>query len=171
MTRRALPLAAVLILTSGAACDSSGLDDDATVVRTAPTTTTTSTTSTTTTTAPAPPTTQTTRPVVSKPSRSSVPPRVVSRTAPRGGAGTTYHSQLLDKLAQCESGMNRYAHSPGGRYHSYYQWSVPTWRAVSGLPGHPEDYDYATQKAAAAKIPLSSWSRQFPGCSKRLGVA
>lgn len=39
---------------------------------------------------------------------------------------------------------------------------------MSGLPGHPEDYDYATQKAAAARIPLSAWPKQFPACSRRI---
>lgn len=68
-------------------------------------------------------------------------------------------------------------------YHSYFQWLhgwvrngsgkvvfANTFGNVSGLPGHPEDYDYATQKAAAAKIPVSSWTTQFPGCAKKLGI-
>ncbi len=91
-------------------------------------------------------------------------PRAVTPSAPRGGG------DLLDRLAACESGMNRYALGGGGKYHSYFQWLPSTWRNVSGLPGLPEDYDYATQKAAAARIPVSSWPRQFPGCSRKLGV-
>lgn len=88
-------------------------------------------------------------------------PRRITRSS--GGAG----GDLLDRLANCESSMNRVT---GGKYHSYFQWSLPTWHSVSGLPGAPESYDYETQKAAAAKIPVSSWHSQFPGCSRKLGV-
>lgn len=96
------------------------------------------------------------RPSRAKPARSSVPPPVAD-------------GDLLDRLANCESGMDRYAIG-AGKYHSYFQWLPATWRAVSGLPGLPEDYDYATQKAAAARIPVSAWRTQFPGCARKLGV-
>jgi hypothetical protein len=74
-----------------------------------------------------------------------------------------------DALAICESGMDRYRHSTGKVvYHSYFQWLISTWNDVSGLPGDPHDYDYAVQKAAVQKIPLSAWSTQFPGCRIKL---
>lgn len=95
-----------------------------------------------------------------------------ARSERRSAERPTVSGDLLDKLANCESSMNRYAVATvrGVSYYSYFQWLPSTWRNVSGLSGMPQDYDYATQKAAAAKIPLSAWPKQFPGCSRKLGV-
>ncbi|MBA3654561.1 MAG: transglycosylase family protein [Actinobacteria bacterium] len=76
---------------------------------------------------------------------------------------------LLDRLADCESGRNPRAVGGRGRFFGAFQFLPSTWRSL-GMAGNPVDYDYATQKAVAARIPVSAWSRQFPACSRRLGV-
>lgn len=77
-------------------------------------------------------------------------------------------SDLLDALAQCESGMDP-AKNTGNGYYGAFQFLPSTARAL-GLGSDPTVHDYATQKAAVAKIPISAWPKQFPGCSRRLGI-
>ncbi|MFY9588682.1 MAG: transglycosylase family protein [Actinomycetota bacterium] len=81
---------------------------------------------------------------------------------------STAGGDLLDRLAHCESGMDP-AKNTGNGYLGAFQFLPSTARAL-GLGSDPTVHDYATQKAAVAKIPLSAWPSQFPGCSRRLGI-
>ena len=87
-------------------------------------------------------------------------------TAPQGSAS----SELLDRLASCESGMRPDAHSSTGKYHGAFQFALSTWHGM-GMSGDPHNYSYAEQKAVVARIPVSAWGRQFPTCARKLGVA
>lgn len=86
-------------------------------------------------------------------------PRVGRAPTPAGG-------DIFDALARCESGMRQVT---GGSYHSYFQWSLSTWHSL-GFSGMPEDYDYATQKAAAQRLVARSGWGQFPVCSRKIGA-
>lgn len=87
-------------------------------------------------------------------SRPPAPPPVVS--------GDTF-----DRLAQCESGMRQDAVGGGGRYFSYFQWSLSTWRAAGGT-GDPRNVDYGTQKALAMRwAERSNPYQQWPVCWPR----
>lgn len=78
-------------------------------------------------------------------------------------------SNLVDRLAMCESGMNPRANTGNGFYGAF-QFMLSTWRRFR--PGNPIDYSYAEQKAVIMQyFPISSWRSQFPTCARRLGVA
>lgn len=73
----------------------------------------------------------------------------------------------FDRLALCESGMRQDAVGGGGRYFSYFQWSMSTWRAAGG-EGDPRNVDYATQKAIAMRwAERSNPYGQWPVCWPR----
>jgi len=72
-------------------------------------------------------------------------------------------------LARCESGGNPAARSAGGRYHGAFQFSLATWRSL-GYAGSPTDHGYDAQLAAAKKLQARSGWRQWPSCSRRLGL-
>lgn len=98
-----------------------------------------------------------------------------SATAPRryvpqpAGVAPTYSGDIYDRLAMCESGMNAAANTGNGFYGAF-QFMLSTWHGI-GMSGNPIDYSYAEQKAAVQRsIPVSSWHRQFPVCSRRIGV-
>lgn len=76
-------------------------------------------------------------------------------------------SALLDALARCESGGNPQAVGGGGRYLGAFQMTRSTSRSL-GLGDDPRVHSYEVQKAAAARIPLSAWPKQFPACSRRI---
>lgn len=71
-------------------------------------------------------------------------------------------TDLLDKLAWCESRM-------GQASRNYFQMKPKSSEAL-GLGPDPSIHPYEVQKEAAAKIHISRWGRQFPQCSRKLGV-
>jgi membrane protein involved in colicin uptake len=74
---------------------------------------------------------------------------------------------ILDRLAQCESGMTNA--NTGNGYYGYFQFLPSTWRSM-GESGLPIDHPYEVQKAAAGRlIERSGWG-QFPGCARKLGM-
>lgn len=93
-------------------------------------------------------------------SRSPVPP---------AGDGGGPSADVWHSLAMCESGMRQSATSPNGRYLSFFQWSLPTWRSVGGV-GDPRTVSYETQVELAKRLQARSGWGQWPACSRKLGL-
>ena len=124
----------------------------------------------TTTSTAAPPTTVGPPPAVVRASRAAVRPRPL----PQRGARAAASSDLLDALAQCESGGNA---AEGGTYRGAFQWSQRSWDSHVARMGRPElvgvdpaSLTYEVQKQVTAAVPVSTWGEQFPACSRRVGV-
>ena len=69
----------------------------------------------------------------------------------------------LKRIAECESGGNPRALSPGGRYRGKYQFSLSTWHNLGG-EGDPIDAAEATQDRIALKLYRRSGSAPWPSC-------
>jgi hypothetical protein len=69
----------------------------------------------------------------------------------------------LKRIAECESGSNPRAVSPGGRYRGKYQFSVETWQNLGGK-GDPIEASEATQDRIALKLYRRSGSAPWPSC-------
>jgi resuscitation-promoting factor RpfB len=69
----------------------------------------------------------------------------------------------LKQIAECESGGNPRAVSPGGHYRGKYQFSVATWRNLGG-DGDPVDASEATQDRVALKLYRRSGTAPWPSC-------
>jgi hypothetical protein len=69
----------------------------------------------------------------------------------------------LKRIAECESGSNPRAVSPGGRYRGKYQFSVETWQNLGGK-GDPIDASEATQDRIALKLYRRSGTAPWPSC-------
>lgn len=79
-------------------------------------------------------------------------------------------SDLVDRLAMCESGMRPDAVSRSGKFFGAFQFMLSTWQKFRS--GNPINYSYAEQKAVIMQFfPVSSWRSQFPACARKLGVA
>lgn len=97
------------------------------------------------------------------------PPLTVKHGQRRPPPVVTPQGDVFYRLALCETGgtMDRYAISPSGRYFSYFQWSLTTWRSAGGT-GHPFDHTYEEQKAIAEAWQIKAGWKQWPACSRRL---
>jgi hypothetical protein len=69
----------------------------------------------------------------------------------------------LKRIAECESGSNPRAVSPGGRYRGKYQFSVETWENLGGK-GDPIEASEATQDRIALKLYRRSGTAPWPSC-------
>jgi peptidoglycan hydrolase-like protein with peptidoglycan-binding domain len=69
----------------------------------------------------------------------------------------------LRRIAQCESGGNPRAVSPGGQYRGKYQFSRETWRALGGS-GDPADAPEWLQDRLALKLYRQRGSAPWPNC-------
>jgi resuscitation-promoting factor RpfB len=69
----------------------------------------------------------------------------------------------LERIAQCESGGNPRAVSPGGQYRGKYQFSRTTWRALGGS-GDPADAPEWLQDRLALKLYRQRGSAPWPNC-------
>jgi peptidoglycan hydrolase-like protein with peptidoglycan-binding domain len=85
--------------------------------------------------------------------------RSVRRASSRGGRVP----RVLRRIAQCESGGNPRAVSPGGRYRGKYQFSRATWRALGGK-GDPADAPEWLQDRLALKLYRRSGTAPWPNC-------
>lgn len=115
--------------------------------------------------APAPPPTTVPRADRQIQSVTTFPPttHVHPPSVPGGPAG----EGVWARLAVCESGM-RNLHGP--RYYGFHSWLVSTWHAAGGT-GRPDEHSYEQQVAVAKSwLARTSW-RQWPACSRRLGLA
>jgi peptidoglycan hydrolase CwlO-like protein len=88
---------------------------------------------------------------------------------PGGGAGSGSGSvsggltAILMKIAQCESGGNPHAISPGGQYRGMFQFTFATWAAVGGH-GDPAQASAAEQIQRAAILYERAGPGQWPVC-------
>jgi len=72
--------------------------------------------------------------------------------------------RILRQIAECESGGNPRAVSPGGQYRGKYQFSVPTWRNLGG-EGDPADAPESVQDRLALKLFRQSGTAPWPSCA------
>jgi peptidoglycan hydrolase-like protein with peptidoglycan-binding domain len=84
-------------------------------------------------------------------------------TATSGGGS----SDVLARIAQCESGGNPRAISADGRYRGKYQFTRATWRAMGGT-GDPARAPEFVQDQMAARLLASRGTSPWPACSARL---
>jgi hypothetical protein len=80
----------------------------------------------------------------------------------RGSSGVKL-PRALKQIAECESGGNPHAVSPGGRYRGKYQFSVDTWQNLGGR-GDPVDASEAQQDRIALKLYRRSGTAPWPSC-------
>src|SRR5215210_3420355 len=71
--------------------------------------------------------------------------------------------RLLRQIAECESGGDPTAVSPGGRYRGKYQFSLSTWRNLGGT-GDPADATEAQQDRIALKLFRRAGAAPWPNC-------
>jgi lysozyme family protein len=81
-----------------------------------------------------------------------------------GASQTSASSFELAKIAQCESGGNPSAISPGGTYRGKYQFSRATWRALGGH-GDPAAAPAAEQDQKAAELLQRQGRGAWPNCA------
>jgi hypothetical protein len=74
-------------------------------------------------------------------------------------------TDLLAKIAQCESGGDPTAVSADGRYRGKYQFSRPTWRALGGT-GDPAAAPEAEQDRLAAELLQREGTSPWPVCGR-----
>jgi hypothetical protein len=74
--------------------------------------------------------------------------------------------RVLRRIAECESGGNPRAVSPGGTYRGKYQFSRETWRSLGGR-GDPADAPEWLQDRLALKLYRLRGTAPWPACSRR----
>jgi peptidoglycan hydrolase-like protein with peptidoglycan-binding domain len=72
--------------------------------------------------------------------------------------------RILRSIAECESGGNPTAVSPGGTYRGKYQFSLGTWRALGGR-GDPAEAPEAVQDRMALKLYRRVGTSAWPNCA------
>ena len=72
--------------------------------------------------------------------------------------------RILRRIAECESGGNPRATSPGGQYRGKYQFSRETWRALGGS-GDPADAPEWQQDRLALKLYRLRGTAPWPNCA------
>jgi peptidoglycan hydrolase-like protein with peptidoglycan-binding domain len=86
-----------------------------------------------------------------------------SRAVRRTSGPSVNVPAALRRIAQCESGGNPRAVSPGGQYRGKYQFSRETWRALGGS-GDPADAPEWLQDRLALKLYRQRGSAPWPNC-------
>ncbi len=86
-----------------------------------------------------------------------------SRSVRRTSTRSVDVPAALERIAQCESGGNPRAVSPGGQYRGKYQFSRTTWRAIGGS-GDPVDAPEWLQDRLALKLYRQRGSAPWPNC-------
>ena len=71
--------------------------------------------------------------------------------------------RVLQRIAECESGGNPSAVSPGGDYRGKYQFTRETWRRL-GAKGDPADAPEWLQDRMALKLYRQSGTAPWPSC-------
>lgn len=82
-----------------------------------------------------------------------------------GSAAASAPNSALQSIAQCESGGNPGAISPGGTYRGKYQFSQSTWQSVGGT-GDPAAASEAEQDRLAAKLYRTGGPGHWPVCGR-----
>jgi hypothetical protein len=80
----------------------------------------------------------------------------------RGSRGTSL-PLVLRLIAECESGSNPTAVSPGGRYRGKYQFSMGTWQEMGGV-GDPAAAPEWLQDRLALKLYRRHGTWPWPNC-------
>ena len=80
----------------------------------------------------------------------------------RGSTGVKL-PRILRQIAECESGGDPRAVSPGGQYRGKYQFSLETWHNLGG-DGDPVDASEAEQDRIALKLYRRSGTAPWPNC-------
>jgi hypothetical protein len=101
-----------------------------------------------------------------KPFRASsvIRPKRRRSSAPDSRGGLPGLPRALKRIAQCESGGNPRAVSPGGTYRGKYQFMRSTWRAWGGRTRDPIDASEAHQDRVALKLYRAQGTRPWPSC-------
>ena len=86
-----------------------------------------------------------------------------SRAVRRTSSRSVNVPAALERIAECESGGNPRAVSPGGQYRGKYQFSRSTWRAIGGS-GDPADAPEWLQDRLALKLYRERGSAPWPTC-------
>ena len=86
-----------------------------------------------------------------------------SRSVRRTSARSVRLPAVLRRIAECESGGNPRAVSPGGQYRGKFQFSRETWRALGGR-GDPADAPEWKQDRMALKLYRQSGTAPWPSC-------
>jgi hypothetical protein len=73
--------------------------------------------------------------------------------------------RVLRRIAECESGGNPKAVSPGGTYRGKYQFTRATWHNLGGS-GDPADAPEWLQDRLALKLYRKSGTDPWPSCSR-----
>ncbi len=71
--------------------------------------------------------------------------------------------RMLRRIAECESGGDPTAVSPGGTYRGKYQFSRGTWRSLGG-EGDPAEASEAQQDRLALKLYRQQGTAPWPNC-------
>jgi hypothetical protein len=87
-----------------------------------------------------------------------------SRSLRRTSERSVRVPRILRQIAECESGGNPTAVSPGGQYRGKYQFSRPTWRGLGGR-GDPADAPESEQDRLALKLYRQSGTSPWPSCA------
>ena len=86
-----------------------------------------------------------------------------SRSLRRTSTRSVRVPAILRQIAECESGGNPRAVSPGGQYRGKYQFSLDTWRNLGGA-GDPVEASEAEQDRIALKLYRRSGTAPWPNC-------
>jgi resuscitation-promoting factor RpfB len=87
-----------------------------------------------------------------------------SRSVRRTSDLTVRVPRVLRQIAECESGGNPTAVSPGGQYRGKYQFSRETWRHLGGS-GDPADAPESVQDRLALKLYQLRGTAPWPNCA------
>jgi hypothetical protein len=86
-----------------------------------------------------------------------------ARGSLRRGSSEVRLPRILRQIAECESGGNPRAVSPGGTYRGKYQFSRETWENLGG-EGDPADASEAEQDRIALKLYRKHGTAPWPNC-------
>lgn len=95
-----------------------------------------------------------------------LPPFSRGSVVSTGGAGGLQVPGILERIAECESGGNPRAVSPGGQYRGKYQFSRGTWKDYGGR-GDPADASERHQDRIALRLYRARGTDPWPTCSRR----
>ena len=98
-------------------------------------------------------------------------PSTAAPAAPAGSGGASAvaggpSQEVLDRIADCESGGDPRAVSASGQYRGKYQFDPGTWRGVGGS-GDPAAASEAEQDLRAAMLYAQSGPAPWPVCGYR----